>query len=172
MTEEKIILGGGCFWCLEAAFQKVKGINKITSGYAGGFDKAPTYESVCQEKTGHAEVVELVWNTAETKLAHILQVFYLIHDPTTLNRQGNDVGSQYRSFIGYFTSQQKYGIDEIIINQAQIWQKPITTELQSEPEFYPAEDYHQNYYNNHPNQGYCQIVIRPKLDKLKLKDII
>ncbi|MET1257002.1 peptide-methionine (S)-S-oxide reductase MsrA [Aliikangiella maris] len=162
-----IILGGGCFWCIEAALQRLEGILQITSGYAGGFGDSPDYRSVCSGQTGHAEVVLAEWNAAQISLNEILTCFFAVHDPTSLNRQGNDVGTQYRSFIGYFTDEQLRVVDAYIGKLNQQLNAPIVTEKQLAPTFYPAEIEHQNYYNLNSQQPYCQIVIRPKVEKIE-----
>ncbi len=166
---ETIVLGGGCFWCVEAVFQRVKGVEKVVSGYASGRIANPTYREVTSGLTGHAEVVKITYNPEEISLAMILEVFFKTHDPTTLNRQGADVGTQYRSVILYSNDTQKAIAQEIIqrLTFEKIWNKPIVTELSPLKAFYMAEDYHQNYYNRNPAQGYCQFVIVPKLEKFK-----
>lgn len=166
---ESIVLGGGCFWCLEAAFQLINGVTSVISGYAGGDDPKPTYESVCEGNTGHAEVVRVTFNPALVTLSDILSVFWTIHDPTTLNRQGADIGSQYRSIILYEHASQTDGIAASIEEVSTLWSQPITTEVSALSVFYPAEAYHQNFFVNHPEQGYCQAVINPKLTKLRHK---
>jgi peptide-methionine (S)-S-oxide reductase len=169
---EKIILGGGCFWCLEACYQEVNGISKVVSGYSGGSVLDPTYEDVCMGITGHAEVVELEYNPNIITLDKILLIFWKIHDPTTLDRQGADVGTQYRSCIFYQNDTQKeiiqMQIQTLVFNK--IFDSPIVTQVLPFRVFYPAEGYHQNYYRNHPEQGYCKLTINPKL--AKLRDII
>jgi peptide-methionine (S)-S-oxide reductase len=169
---EKIILGGGCFWCLEACYQEVNGISKVVSGYSGGSVLDPTYEDVCMGITGHAEVVELEYNPNIITLDKILLIFWKIHDPTTLDRQGADVGTQYRSCIFYQNDTQKeiiqMQIQTLVINK--IFDSPIVTQVLPFHVFYPAEAYHQNYYRNHPELGYCKLTINPKL--AKLRDII
>jgi methionine-S-sulfoxide reductase len=166
---ESILLGGGCFWCTEAVFQRVTGVEKVVSGYAGGSSDNPTYEQVCSGTTGHAEVVEVTFNPDQIKLAEILDIFFHLHNPTTLNQQGADKGTQYRSVIFYSFEKQKQ-IAEYVRNQAQVdFLDPIVTEITPLSVFYPAEDYHQNYFNQHSTQGYCQVVINPKVAKLKEK---
>ncbi len=172
---ERITLGGGCFWCLEAVFSNINGIIKVVPGYAGGYTKNPTYEQVCSDTTGHAEVVDIHYDSNIISLETILDIFFFIHDPTTLNRQGNDVGSQYRSIILYHNENQK----EIITNYIKSLpskefyknyeNKEITTELKQFTEFYPAEDYHHNYYKNNPQNPYCIFVISPKIEKFQKK---
>jgi peptide-methionine (S)-S-oxide reductase len=166
---EKAILGGGCFWCLEAVFQKVKGVQHVVSGYAGGHVTNPTYEAVCSESTGHAEVVEITFDPKIIEYRQLLGIFFVIHDPTTLNYQGNDIGTQYRSVI-YACSEEQLEIAKHMIaelEQEKLFKNPIVTEVMMAPIFYPAEDYHQNYYQNHPFQGYCMAVVGPKVSKFK-----
>jgi peptide-methionine (S)-S-oxide reductase len=166
---EKIVLGGGCFWCLEACYQEVQGVTQVTSGYSGGSDPNPSYENVCRGTTGHAEVVELIYDQNIVTLDQILTIFWKIHDPTTLNKQGADVGTQYRSCIFYFDDAQRITINNQIqvLSENQVFKSPIVTQVALLDIFYPAEEYHQNYFRNHPEQGYCQLVINPKLAKLK-----
>lgn len=166
---ESIILGGGCFWCTEAIFQRVKGITSVVSGYSGGNVANPTYELVCTGKTGHAEVVKITYDPKVITLEEILEIFFSTHDPTTLNQQGADIGTQYRSVIFYYNENQKRIAEDIIkkLESEKIWDKPIVTELMEFKNFYKAEDYHQNYYNNNTHQPYCSFVISPKLNKLK-----
>ena len=169
MTTAVAILGGGCFWCLEAVFQQVKGVSHVTSGYAGGARPNPTYEQICTGVSGHAEVVKLDFDPSIISFSQLLDVFYGIHDPTTLNRQGNDVGTQYRSVIYCQNAEQRH-IAEAYIAELQssgLVKSPIVTEVSDAVTFYPAEAYHQNYFANHPNQGYCQMVVAPKVHKLK-----
>jgi peptide-methionine (S)-S-oxide reductase len=166
---EKAILGGGCFWCLEAVFQKVKGVHRVVSGYAGGHIVNPSYEAVCSESTGHAEVVEITFDPKVIEYRQLLGIFFVIHDPTTLNYQGNDMGTQYRSVI-YACSEEQLEIAEHMIaelEQEKLFKNPIVTEVMMAPIFYSAEDYHQNYYQNHPFQGYCMAVVGPKVSKFK-----
>ncbi|MBH1970386.1 peptide-methionine (S)-S-oxide reductase MsrA [Moraxellaceae bacterium AER2_44_116] len=169
MTTAVAIFGGGCFWCLEAVFQQVKGVHHVTSGYAGGARPNPTYEQICTGVSGHAEVVKLDFDPSIISFSQLLDVFYGIHDPTTLNRQGNDVGTQYRSVI-YCQNAEQRQIAEAYIAELQssgLVKSPIVTEVSDAVTFYPAEAYHQNYFANHPNQGYCQMVVAPKVHKLK-----
>ncbi|MDO9179486.1 MAG: peptide-methionine (S)-S-oxide reductase MsrA [Agitococcus sp.] len=169
MTTAVAILGGGCFWCLDAVFQQVKGVHHVTSGYAGGARPNPTYEQICTGVSGHAEVVKLDFDPSIISFSQLLDVFYGIHDPTTLNRQGNDVGTQYRSVI-YCQNAEQRQIAEAYIAELQssgLVKSPIVTEVSDAVTFYPAEAYHQNYFANHPNQGYCQMVVAPKVHKLK-----
>ena len=162
-------LGGGCFWCLEAVFAEIKGVHEVVSGYAGGHVSNPTYRQVCTGSTGHAEVVQVTFEPSQVSYRKILEVFFDIHDPTTLNRQGADVGTQYRSAIFYHSQAQQTTaqafIDELA-NSGQ-WRDPIVTELVPLDTFYPAEDYHQEYYAHHGSQPYCQLVISPKMTKLR-----
>ena len=166
---ETIYFGAGCFWCVEAIFQQVKGVVEVTPGYCGGDSKNPTYNEVCSGKTGHVEVAKVVYNPNEVNLSHLLDVFWKTHDPTTLNRQGNDVGTQYRSAIFYNELSQKSKILKFKeeLNLKKIWDKPVVTEIEKIDVFYVAENYHHNYYNNNKSQGYCQFVIQPKIDKYK-----
>lgn len=162
-------LGGGCFWCLEAVFQNLRGITQITSGYMGGHTPKPDYDQVCSGKSGHAEVVQISFNPDEISYEALLQVFFTIHDPTTLNRQGNDVGSQYRSVIFFHSPQQQQTANAVIAEQSQHWSSAIVTELTAATEFHPAEPYHQRYFELHPQQPYCAIVVEPKVLKARAK---
>lgn len=164
---QTIVLGGGCFWCLEASYQLVSGVTGIVSGYAGGHETSPTYESVSSEKSGHAEVVEVRFEENVMTLTKILAIFWIIHDPTSLDRQGADVGTQYRSAIYYTDDTQLSTINESVSQAQATVTDPIVTEIAKLDAFYPAEAYHQNYFANHPEQAYCQIVINPKIAKLK-----
>jgi peptide-methionine (S)-S-oxide reductase len=167
---ESIVLGGGCFWCLDAAYRRVKGVTTVTSGYAGGTWPNPSYERVTTGTTGHAEVVQIEFNEKLINLQTILEIFWTLHDPTTLNRQGNDIGTQYRSIILFDSAKQQSEIEKSIQKTAiPLWGNHITTEVVPLEKFYPAEDYHQDYFNKHPEQGYCQIIINPKLVKLTKK---
>lgn len=168
---ETITLGGGCFWCLEPVYDELDGVTDVISGYAGGKNTNPTYEQVCSGQTGHAEVVQVEFDPARVSLKEILEIFFVIHDPTTLNRQGNDVGTQYRSVIYYRTPEQKAEIESVLssFETLKIWDDPIVTEVSPMPVFYPAEDYHQNYYEKHPEQGYCRVIIAPKVAKFRQK---
>ncbi len=166
-THEVATLAGGCFWCLEAAFQDLKGVDKVESGYAGGHVPNPSYEAVCTGTTGHAEVVQITFDAAVVSYRDLLHVFFTIHDPTTLNRQGADVGTQYRSAIFYHTAEQKAAAEEVIAELAKVWDDPIVTELKPLERFYPAEEYHRDYYRRNPNQGYCSAVIAPKVAKVR-----
>lgn len=162
-------LGEGCFWCSEAIFQRIKGVIKVESGYSGGNVPNPSYEAVCSGKTRHAEVVQITFDPSIISYRELLEIFFSTHDPTTLNRQGADVGTQYRSVIFYHNEEQKKIAEEIKekLNDSKIWENPIVTEISPFKNFYKAEDYHQNYYNNNPYQPYCSFVISPKLEKLK-----
>lgn len=167
--EEKALLGGGCFWCIEAVYNRVKGVHSAISGYAGGANPDPTYKEVCTGTTGHAEVVEITYDPDIVSYEDLLDIFWVIHDPTTLNRQGADTGTQYRSVIYYYDEEQRDAA-EAAMEQAQAsFADPIVTELSPAPEFFPAETYHQNYYALNPMQGYCQVVIAPKVQKFMTK---
>jgi peptide-methionine (S)-S-oxide reductase len=161
------ILGGGCFWCLEAVFQQVRGVTHVTSGYAGGARSNPTYEQICTGATGHAEVVKIDFDPQVIGFEQLLEVFFGIHDPTTLNRQGNDIGTQYRSVIFCLDQEQEAQARRTIAALAGHYSQPIVTEVRAAPPFYPAEAYHQNYFVTHPNQGYCQMVVAPKVSKFR-----
>jgi methionine-S-sulfoxide reductase len=168
---ETITLGGGCFWCLEAVYDQLEGVTGVVSGYAGGHVPNPSYNAVCSGITGHAEVVQVSFDPEVIGLNEILEVFFTIHDPTTLNRQGADVGTQYRSAIFYQDAQQQQTAEQVraAIEAAGIWDKPLVTEITALDTFYPAEDYHQEYYQRNPNQGYCRVVIDPKVAKFRQK---
>lgn len=161
--------GAGCFWCVEAVFQSLKGVEKVTSGYMGGFVKNPSYKEVCTGRTGHVEVAQILYNPAEISFAELLEVFWQTHDPTTLNRQGNDVGTQYRSVVFYHNEEQQMQAEHYLkkLDESGAYPDPIVTAIEPATVFYQAEDYHQDYYNNNASQPYCAFVIRPKLDKLK-----
>ena len=167
MGLQTVTIGGGCFWCLEAVYLEMKGITESVSGYAGGHTISPTYQQVCSETTGHAEVVQLTFDDAVTSFADILKVFLVIHDPTTLNRQGNDVGESYRSVIFYGGDAQLEIAKKAIADAQQLWDKPVVTQLVPLEIFYRAEDYHQNYYARNPYQGYCMGVVAPKVAKFR-----
>ncbi|KRB92919.1 peptide-methionine (S)-S-oxide reductase MsrA [Noviherbaspirillum sp. Root189] len=167
MTTETATLGGGCFWCLEAVYQELRGILHVESGYTGGHVANPSYEQVCDGDTGHAEVVRLEFDPAQVSYREILEIFFTIHDPTTLNRQGNDVGTQYRSVIYYHTPEQHDIAKQVIACMASVWDAPIVTELSPAETYYKAEDYHQNYFRQHPLQGYCAFVVAPKVAKFR-----
>jgi peptide-methionine (S)-S-oxide reductase len=166
---ERATLGGGCFWCLEAVFEQLRGVAQVVSGYAAGQTPDPTYRQVCSGQTGHAEVVQVTFDPAVLSYGDLLDVFFAIHDPTTPNRQGADVGTQYRSVILYHTTDQKRVAEERIaaLNRAQLWPKPIVTQLLPYETFFPAEEYHQGYFQQNPGQGYCQAVISPKVAKFR-----
>jgi peptide-methionine (S)-S-oxide reductase len=166
-TTEVAILGGGCFWCLEAVYLEARGILKVESGYMGGQVDNPTYEQVCSGTTGHAEVVRLEFDPAVIGYRDILEIFFTIHDPTTLNRQGNDVGTQYRSVIFTTAPEQEAVARQVIAEMAQVWDGPIVTQLLPLTTWYKAEDYHQNYFAQHPLQGYCAFVVAPKVAKFR-----
>jgi peptide-methionine (S)-S-oxide reductase len=169
MSQEFITLGGGCFWCTEAVFKEVRGILDVESGYCNGHVIQPSYEQVCQGSTGHAEVVRLQFDPALIRLEQILEIFFNIHDPTTLNRQGADVGTQYRSGIYYENAEHAEIAQRMLlqIKQANLFGKPVVTELQELKNYCPAEHYHQNYFENHPGQGYCAFVVGPKVEKFQ-----
>ena len=162
-------LGGGCFWCLEAVYEELRGVEKVESGYSGGHVPNPTYRQVCSETTGHAEAVQVTFDPEAVSFQEILEVFFTIHDPTTLNRQGADVGESYRSAIFYHDEEQKRVAEEVIstLESEGIWNNPIVTEVTPFSEFYVAEDYHQEYYRNNGYQPYCQVVIAPKVAKFR-----
>ena len=164
-------LGGGCFWCLEAVYSELKGVVHVESGYSGGMMPNPPYQLVCKGLTGHAEVVQISFDPALISFRDLLQVFFTVHDPTTLNRQGADVGTQYRSAIFYHTPEQKAIAEEVIeeIEAARIWPDSTVTEVTAYRDFYKAEEYHQNYFKDNPNQGYCRVVIAPKVAKFRQK---
>lgn len=167
MAIKSIQLAGGCFWCIEPIFSDLRGVVSATSGYAGGHDTLPTYKAVCSGQTGHTEVVKVDYDDEVISLSDILDLFFSFHNPTTLNRQGNDVGTQYRSAIYYSNSEDLDQITSAIERAEEIWRDPIVTEVAKDKIFYPAESYHQDYYKNNPNQGYCQFVINPKVNKLR-----
>jgi peptide-methionine (S)-S-oxide reductase len=168
-ARENITVGGGCFWCTEAIFREVNGVEKAESGYAGGSAASPTYEDVCTGRTGHAEVVQITFNPDIISLTKILQIFFATHDPTTLNRQGADSGTQYRSVIFYRNAQQKAVIDKVVgdLEKLKAYKDPVITEVVPFKSFYRAEDYHQNYFQRNPQQSYCRIIINPKLEKFR-----
>jgi peptide methionine sulfoxide reductase msrA/msrB len=168
-NSETIYLGGGCFWCLEAVLKLLNGVTGVTSGYSGGETESPDYDSVCGGQTGHAEIVEVKFNPKEISLEKILEVFFESHDPTTLNKQGNDVGIQYRSIILHTSENQKEIVDNYVERIKDKYDKEIVTEIVSLEKFYPAEDYHQDYFEKNPSQRYCQLVVAPKVDKIKNK---
>lgn len=166
---ETATLGAGCFWCVEAVFQRLQGVKSVVSGYMGGHLKNPTYRQVCDGTTGHAEVAQITFDPSVVTFEEILEVFWYTHDPTTLNKQGNDVGTQYRSAIFYHTPEQKMKAElfKKKLDEAKLWKDPIVTEISPAAEFYPAEDYHQNYFNDNGNQPYCVFVVKPKVEKFK-----
>src|SRR5271156_1890016 len=164
--------GGGCFWCMEAVFERLPGVISVTSGFAGGTTENPTYAQVCTETTGHAEVTEIEFDSAKISYDKLLEVFWQAHDPTTLNRQGADEGTSYRSIILYRNEKQKLEAEKSKIAAQENFKNPIVTEIVPLEKFYPAEDYHQQYYDENSNAPYCQVVIAPKLEKLELKKVI
>lgn len=172
-ANQKIVVGGGCYWCVEAVFQRLEGVKAVKSGFSGGHVKNPTYEQVCKENTGHAEVVQIEFDPAVLTLDKLLDVFFVSHDPTTLNRQGRDVGESYRSVIYYANDDQKKAADAAKVRAKSEWKDPIVTEIAPFKEFYAAEDYHQNYFNlNKDKNPYCSVVIAPKLNKLLKMGVI
>ena len=166
---ELATLGGGCFWCLEATFELLPGVKSVVNGYAGGQKENPTYEEVCSKTTGHAEVVQIEYDPQVVSYEKLLEMFWEIHDPTTLNRQGNDSGPQYRSVIFYHNETQKQAAEKSKAEAQKQWGGRIVTEIVPLKKFYLAENYHQDYFRNHPEQGYCQMVIRPKVNKVEKK---
>jgi peptide-methionine (S)-S-oxide reductase len=164
--------GGGCFWCMEAVFERLAGVISVTSGFAGGHTENPTYQEICTETTGHAEVTEIAFDPAKISYEKLLDVFWQAHDPTTLNQQGADVGTSYRSIILYRDKKQQLLAEKSKLEAQKNFHNPIVTEIVPLMKFYKAEDYHQEYYDNNPNQGYCQVVIAPKLEKLEKKKVI
>jgi peptide-methionine (S)-S-oxide reductase len=166
---QTVTLGAGCFWCVEAIFERLDGVISATSGYSGGTVKNPTYKEVCTGRTGHAEVIQVVFDPAVLPFAKLLEVFFKTHDPTTLNRQGADVGTQYRSAIFYHNDEQKRIAEEIktLLNNEKVWSDPIVTEITPFSNFFVAEDYHQEYFENNPNEGYCRMVVAPKVAKFE-----
>jgi peptide-methionine (S)-S-oxide reductase len=172
MAQQEIAtLGGGCFWCLEAVYNEMEGVQSAISGYMGGHVANPDYHTVCGGATGHAEVVQVTFDPVVTTYREILEVFFAIHDPTTRDRQGNDVGSQYRSVIFYHNDEQRKTAEETIrdLKAERIWPHPFVTDVRAAETFYPAEDYHQNYFRNNPGQGYCAFVVAPKVAKFRKK---
>jgi len=168
---ETATLGAGCFWCVEAVFDDLNGVEDVVSGYSGGHKENPTYQEVCSETTGHAEVIQITFDPAVLSFADLLRVFFSVHDPTQMNRQGNDIGTSYRSAIFYHSEEQKQTALEVIdeINNEGIYEKPIVTEVTAFEKFWPAEDYHQEYFANNPNQPYCAAVVAPKVAKFRQK---
>ena len=168
-STETATLGGGCFWCLEAVFEQLQGVHSVKSGYSGGARPNPSYEEICSGATGHAEVVQIVFEPSVTPYREVLQIFFAIHDPTTLNRQGNDVGTQYRSVIFFHSKEQSDTARTVIgeLDQSGVFSDPVVTELTPLEHFYPAEDYHQEYFRQNSEQPYCQYVIDPKVAKFR-----
>ena len=166
---ETSTLGGGCFWCLEAVFLEMDGVERVESGYAGGTTANPSYQEVCSGRTGHAEVVQITYDPEVISFRDLLDVFFAVHDPTTLNRQGNDIGTQYRSIILYHTQEQRATAEQMIaeLSAAKTWNAPIVTEVKPLTVFYKAEDYHQDYFKRNPEQPYCQAVVAPKVTKAR-----
>jgi peptide-methionine (S)-S-oxide reductase len=166
---ETATLAGGCFWCLEAVYDELEGVESVVSGYMGGRTANPSYEDVCSGRTGHAEVVQVVFDPAKVSFRELLEVFFVIHDPTTLDRQGNDVGTQYRSAVFYHSPEQKAAAEEVIarLGAAKVYDDPIVTEIAPASAFYPAEDYHQEYFRRNPGQPYCAFVVKPKVAKFR-----
>ena len=164
---ETITLGGGCFWCTEAVYERVKGVTAVESGYSNGTTVRPSYEQVCTGTTGHNEVVRVSFDPAEISLREILEIFFVVHDPTTLNRQGNDSGTQYRSGIYFHNAAQEQVAREVMAEVNEFHRGRVVTELQPERNYSKAEDYHQHYFANHPNQGYCAMVVAPKVEKFR-----
>ncbi|WP_395802416.1 peptide-methionine (S)-S-oxide reductase MsrA [Daejeonella sp.] len=164
---EQATFGGGCFWCTEAVFQNLKGVSKVVSGYMGGHKENPSYDDICTGDSGHAEIIQIDYDPGQISFEDLLLVFFKTHDPTTLNRQGNDVGTQYRSVVFYENQEQKIAAENMIdqLDKEMIFESPIITEVTPISKFYEAEDYHQNYFNNNANKGYCAYVIQPKLVK-------
>lgn len=169
--KEVATLAGGCFWCTEAAFQEVEGVESVVPGYSGGIKPAPTYEEVSTGRTGHAESVQVTFDPSVISYREILEIFFSIHDPTTPNRQGADVGTQYRSAIFYQNDGQKETAEEVVdeLNRSRVWDKSIVTQIAPFQHFYPAEEYHRNYFSRHPGLAYCQVVVAPKINKLRLR---
>ena len=164
-------LAGGCFWCLEAVYEQLKGVEKVVNRYTGGHVPNPGYDAVCTGRTGHAEVVQVTFDPAQVSYRELLEVFFTIHDPTTLNRQGGDVGTQYRSAVFTHSGEQEQTAREVIrdLEEEGVWENPIVTQVEPAAEFYPAEAYHQQYFRRNPGQGYCQVVIAPKVSKFRQK---
>jgi methionine-S-sulfoxide reductase len=169
LSVDTITLGGGCFWCVEAVYEMLDGVIKVESGYSGGTVKNPSYREVCTGRTGHAEVAQITFDNSKTSLDEILKVFFTVHDPTTLNKQGADVGTQYRSVIFYRNEQQRNAAKSIIddLNNEHVYTNPVVTQLAPFTSFYKAEDYHQDYYNQNKQEPYCRLVIQPKLEKFE-----
>ena len=169
VANDTITLGGGCYWCVEAVYERLDGVVDVYSGFSGGSIENPTYEQVCTGRTGHAEVVQIAFDSTLTSVKDILEVFFVVHDPTTLNKQGHDVGTQYRSVIFYHSDEQKAIAKEVIaaLEKEKVFNAPIVTAVQPMTVFYEAEDYHQDYYEKNPDQSYCQLVVRPKVEKFE-----
>lgn len=168
MRKERLVLGGGCFWCVEAVYSEVKGVIEAISSYGGGARENPTYENICSGATGHAELVDISFDADIVSRQELLEIFFTIHNPTTLNQQGADKGTQYRSVVYYETQEEQALIQKVIEKAQQAYSDPIVTEVSPLPKIYRAEAYHQNYYKLNPMQGYCQVVIRPKIEKFML----
>ncbi len=168
-SQETVTLAGGCFWCIEAVFQEINGVESVVSGYTGGTTVNPTYQQVCSDETGHAEAVQVSFDPSKISYREILEIFFSVHDPTTLNRQGADVGTLYRSAIFYQSEEQKAVAEQLIgdFDKAHLWKKPIVTQILPLDKFYPAEDYHRDYFARHPEQAYCRMVISPKANKFR-----
>ena len=168
-TRELATLAGGCFWCLEAVYKELRGVERVVSGYAGGHVEDPTYRAVCDGTTGHAEAVQVTFDPAAASYRELLEVFFTIHDPTTLNRQGGDVGTQYRSAVFYHSPEQRETAEQVIaeLTAAGVWDSPIVTEVVPLEKFYPAEEYHQDYFERNPSQPYCRAVVAPKVAKFR-----
>ncbi len=168
-TMDTATFGTGCFWCTEAIFQQVEGVSKVISGYSGGKVDNPTYKQVCTGTTGHAECLNVIYDPTKVSFDELLEIFWQVHDPTTLNRQGNDIGTQYRSVVFYHNEEQKAKVEKYkaALDKSGAWDSPVVTTVEPFVKFYPAEDYHQNYYNDNGSQGYCQVVIRPKVEKFQ-----
>jgi len=168
---EVVTLGGGCFWCTQAVYEELRGVERAEAGYSGGTVENPTYKQVCTGTTGHAEVVQVTFDPAVISLKQVLEVFFTVHDPTTLNRQGEDVGTQYRSVVFYRSEEQKRVAEQVIreFEAEKVYDKPFVTQVVPFKAFYKAEDYHQEYFENNPNQPYCQVVVSPKVEKFRKK---
>ncbi len=166
---ETITLGGGCFWCIEAVFDDLQGVEDVVSGYMGGHSANPSYEDICTGKTGHAEVIQVKFDPGVISLRDILEVFLAVHDPTTRDRQGNDIGTQYRSVVFYHAGEQKQVVEQVIqsVGGGKVWDAPVVTEIAPATTFYPAEEYHQEYFKRNPHQGYCMAVVSPKVSKFR-----
>ena len=172
MTNEIATLAGGCFWCIEAVYNDLQGVVKAESGYSGGATPNPSYQAVCTGETGHAEVVQVTFDPEVISFGELLHVFFTVHDPTTLNRQGADIGTQYRSAIFYHSDEQKATAEKVIAEVASQWSNPVVTEVTPLEKFYAAEDYHQEYFANNPNQPYCRAVVAPKVEKFRQKFVV